>query len=78
MLEVLELLGEVVGGEIEPEIRGLGNPEGEIDRQYVDSGEAAGDDRLVAAGRPARRPRPHRRLVSRAPGAAPPSRLRRA
>jgi CDP-glucose 4,6-dehydratase len=37
VLEVLRLLGEVVGGEIEPEIRGLGNPEGEIDRQYVDA-----------------------------------------
>jgi CDP-glucose 4,6-dehydratase len=36
VLEVLRLLGEVVGGEIEPEIRGLGSPEGEIDRQYVD------------------------------------------
>ncbi len=36
VLEVLRLLGEVVGTEIEPEIRGLGNPEGEIDRQYVD------------------------------------------
>ena len=37
VLEVLELLAEVAGAELEPDIRGLGNPEGEIDRQFVDS-----------------------------------------
>jgi CDP-glucose 4,6-dehydratase len=37
VLEVLELIGEVAGTGIEPDIRGLGNPEGEIDRQFVDS-----------------------------------------
>ena len=34
---VLEMIGEVAGTGIEPDIQGLGNPEGEIDRQYVDS-----------------------------------------
>jgi CDP-glucose 4,6-dehydratase len=35
--EVLGLIAEVAGIELEPEIRGSGNPEGEIERQYVDS-----------------------------------------
>jgi CDP-glucose 4,6-dehydratase len=35
--EVLRLIAEVAGTELEPDIRGSGNPEGEIDRQYVDS-----------------------------------------
>jgi CDP-glucose 4,6-dehydratase len=35
--EVVALIGEVAGTGIEPEIRGTGNPAGEIDRQYVDS-----------------------------------------
>lgn len=35
--EVLELIGEVAGGGVEPEYHGTGNPAGEIDRQYVDS-----------------------------------------
>ncbi len=35
--EVLETIAAVSGREIEPEYLGLGNPEGEIDRQYVDS-----------------------------------------
>ncbi len=35
--EVLELIGEVSGREVEPEYHGTGNPAGEIDRQYVDS-----------------------------------------
>ncbi len=35
--EVLDLIGEVAGTGIEPDIRGLGNPAGEIDRQCVDS-----------------------------------------
>jgi CDP-glucose 4,6-dehydratase len=35
--EVLGLIAEVAGTELEPEIRGTGNPAGEIDRQYVDS-----------------------------------------
>ncbi len=35
--QVLELIGEAAGTGIEPDIRGLGNPEGEIDRQYVDA-----------------------------------------
>ena len=37
MAEVLELIGEVAGTGIQPDIRGSGNPAGEIDRQFVDS-----------------------------------------
>jgi CDP-glucose 4,6-dehydratase len=35
--DVLRLIAEVAGAELEPDIRGSGNPEGEIDRQFVDS-----------------------------------------
>jgi CDP-glucose 4,6-dehydratase len=35
--EVLELVGQAAGTQIEPEFRGTGNLAGEIDRQYVDS-----------------------------------------
>jgi CDP-glucose 4,6-dehydratase len=35
--EVLELIADVAGSELEPDYQGLGNPAGEIDRQYVDS-----------------------------------------
>jgi CDP-glucose 4,6-dehydratase len=35
--EVLQLIADVAGSDLEPDIRGCGNPEGEIDRQYVDS-----------------------------------------
>jgi len=35
--KVLELVCEVSGTEVEPDIRGEGNPAGEIDRQYLDS-----------------------------------------
>jgi CDP-glucose 4,6-dehydratase len=35
--EVVALISQVAGTGIEPEIRGTGNPAGEIDRQYVDS-----------------------------------------
>jgi CDP-glucose 4,6-dehydratase len=35
--DVLRLIAEVAGTDLEPDIRGAGNPEGEIDRQYVDS-----------------------------------------
>jgi CDP-glucose 4,6-dehydratase len=34
--EVVELIARLAGTGVEPEIRGTGNPEGEIDRQYVD------------------------------------------
>ncbi len=43
--EVLDLVCEVAGTEIEPDFRGTGNPDGEIDRQYLDStkiGEVTG------------------------------------
>ncbi len=35
--EVLELICDVAGSDIEPDIRGTGNPDGEIDRQYLES-----------------------------------------
>jgi CDP-glucose 4,6-dehydratase len=35
--EVVELIAEAAGSEIEPEFRGNGTPAGEIDRQFVDS-----------------------------------------
>jgi CDP-glucose 4,6-dehydratase len=35
--EVVDLIAELGGGEVEPDYRGSGNPEGEIDRQFVDS-----------------------------------------
>ncbi len=35
--DVLSLIAELAGTDLEPDIRGSGNPEGEIDRQYVDS-----------------------------------------
>lgn len=35
--EVLEAVADATGGRLEPEYRGTGNPEGEIDRQFVDS-----------------------------------------
>jgi CDP-glucose 4,6-dehydratase len=37
VLEIVETVARVAGIGIEPEIRGTGNPDGEIDRQYVDS-----------------------------------------
>jgi CDP-glucose 4,6-dehydratase len=37
--EVVELIAELAGTGIEPEIQGEGTPDGEIDRQYVDSGK---------------------------------------
>jgi CDP-glucose 4,6-dehydratase len=37
--DVLRLIAEIAGADLEPDIRGSGNPEGEIDRQYVDSGK---------------------------------------
>ena len=37
MRHVLQVLCTASGTEIEPDIRGIGNPPGEIDRQYLDS-----------------------------------------
>ncbi len=36
VLEVIELIARLAGTGVEPDVRGTGNPEGEIDRQYVD------------------------------------------
>jgi CDP-glucose 4,6-dehydratase len=35
--EVLETIAAVSGGDLDPEFHGIGNPAGEIDRQFVDS-----------------------------------------
>jgi CDP-glucose 4,6-dehydratase len=35
--EVVELICEIAGAELEPDVRGEGNPAREIDRQYLDS-----------------------------------------
>ncbi len=35
--EVVELIAEIAGTEVEPDFQGEGNPAGEIDRQFVDS-----------------------------------------
>jgi CDP-glucose 4,6-dehydratase len=37
VLEVVELVCRAAGTQVEPDVRGAGNPRGEIDRQYVDS-----------------------------------------
>ena len=37
--EVVELVCEIAGSELEPDIRGEGNPNGEIDRQFLDAGK---------------------------------------
>ena len=34
---MVELVCELAGAEVEPDIRGTGNPDGEIDRQYLAS-----------------------------------------
>jgi nucleoside-diphosphate-sugar epimerase len=34
--EVVELIARLAGTGVQPDIRGEGNPAGEIDRQYVD------------------------------------------
>ena len=39
VLEIVETITRLAGTGVEPEIRGAGNPEGEIDRQYVDAGK---------------------------------------
>lgn len=37
VLEIVKTITSLAGTGVEPEIRGTGNPEGEIDRQYVDA-----------------------------------------
>ncbi|HEU4658000.1 MAG TPA: GDP-mannose 4,6-dehydratase [Capillimicrobium sp.] len=37
VLEVVELVCRLAGTDVEPDVRGTGTPDGEIDRQYVDS-----------------------------------------
>ena len=37
MLEVVEAVCRAAGADVRPEVRGTGTPDGEIDRQWVDS-----------------------------------------
>ena len=37
VLEIVERMIEVSGRQIEPDVQGSGNPDGEIDRQFLDS-----------------------------------------
>lgn len=37
VLEIVETITRLAGTGVEPDVRGAGNPEGEIDRQYVDA-----------------------------------------
>ena len=37
MREVVDLIARLAGTGVDPDVRGSGNPAGEIDRQYVDS-----------------------------------------
>lgn len=39
VLEIVETITRLADTGVEPEIRGTGNPEGEIDRQYLDAGK---------------------------------------
>jgi CDP-glucose 4,6-dehydratase len=39
--EVVELICRLSGADVEPELRGEGTPEAEIDRQYLDSSKIA-------------------------------------
>lgn len=39
VLEIVETITRLAGTGVEPEIRGAGNPDGEIDRQYLDAGK---------------------------------------
>ena len=66
--EVVALIARLAGTGVEPEIRGTGNPEGEIDRQYVDPAKLR--ERLGWAARGGSRGRPpaNARLVPRASG----------
>jgi len=40
--EVVELICRIAGTEVQPDIRGRGTPDGEIDRQYVDTAKLRG------------------------------------
>jgi CDP-glucose 4,6-dehydratase len=40
--EVIEVIAEIGGADLEPEFRGEGSPDGEIDRQFVDSSKLRG------------------------------------
>jgi CDP-glucose 4,6-dehydratase len=37
VLEIVETITRLAGSGVEPDVRGAGNPDGEIDRQYVDA-----------------------------------------
>jgi CDP-glucose 4,6-dehydratase len=37
VIEIVSTLLEVAGSDLEPDVRGVGTPNGEIDRQYLNS-----------------------------------------
>lgn len=41
VLEIVAAVIDAAGSDLEPDVRGTGNPEGEIDRQYVDASKLA-------------------------------------
>ncbi len=61
VLEIVETITRLAGTGVEPDVQGTGNPEGEIDRQYVDAVE---DPPRSASGRPrSRSSRASRRAI---------------
>ena len=68
--EVLETIAAVSGTDLEPEYHGLGNPAGEIDRQYVDSTKLRELTGWQPRGRAPGRPEPYPRVVPQPPGGA--------
>ena len=66
--EVIALIAKLSGTGVEPDIRGTGNPEGEIDRQYVDPAKIRETPRLGARRGPRGGAGANDRLVPRPPG----------
>ena len=60
VLEVVELIGEAAGGQVEPDVRGLGNPRGGDRSPVRGLVKAAGADRLGASGHPCTMASPER------------------
>ena len=70
--EVVELICELAGAEVEPDIRGEGNPRGRDRPPVPGLGQDPRGHRLAAAGGPARGAGADPRVVPGTPGGAPP------
>ncbi len=68
VLDVIETISRLAGTGVEPDIRGTGNPEGEIDKQYVDPTKLRETLGWEPAGGAGRGPRADDRVVPRPPG----------